>query len=183
MSVLILIGQLFYFFLPAGLANMAPVLFNQRLKKLAIPIDAGKTIGGQPVFGSHKTWRGVFVASVMGGLLFLVQYIAVGQWEGLVRISAFDIRVAPWWFGFVFGFGAIIGDLIKSFFKRRFKVQPGKSWFPFDQIDFLVGAGVVAMFFFDMSLPVWVLLLLIGPFFHILVNHMGFWLKIKNSPW
>ena len=34
----------------------------------------------------------------------------------------------------------ILGDLVKSFWKRRVRVAPGRSWFPFDQIDYAVGA-------------------------------------------
>jgi CDP-diglyceride synthetase len=32
------------------------------------------------------------------------------------------------------------GDAVKSFFKRRLGITPGKSWFPFDQLDFVLGA-------------------------------------------
>lgn len=183
MNVIIFIGQLLYFFLPAGLANMSPVLFKNRFTRLAVPVDGGRMYGGQPLFGSHKTWRGVVVATVMGGFLFLVQYWAVGRWPVLESLSAFDLRQAPWWFGFLFGLGAIVGDLIKSFFKRRVKRMPGEGWFPFDQLDFLVGAGLVAAIFFDISWTVWVIIVLVGPFFHILVNHIGYWVRMKDSPW
>jgi len=43
-------------------------------------------------------------------------------------------------FGFLMGFGALLGDMTKSFFKRRLGYAPGKPFIPFDQLDFVVGA-------------------------------------------
>ncbi len=183
MFVFILIAKLFYFYLPTGLANMSPVLFKDTLHFLAKPVDGGATFAKQPLFGAHKTWRGLIVGTIMGGLLFIVQYGAAVIYPQTVSWTPFDITEVPVWFGFVFAAGALLGDLIKSFFKRRIAVAPGKTWFPFDQIDFLVGSTVVAMLFFDITLLMWVLIISIGIFFHILVNHIGYWLKIKDSPW
>src|SRR4051812_27852644 len=38
------------------------------------------------------------------------------------------------------GLGALSGDLVKSFAKRRRGILPGQAWIPFDQIDWLLGA-------------------------------------------
>ncbi|MFC1598012.1 CDP-archaeol synthase [Patescibacteria group bacterium] len=182
-SLLILIAQLIWFFLSAGVANMAPVIFKKRFKMLAKPVDCGVQFKGKPLFGDHKTWRGMLVAVVCGGLFYLLQYELTSQFPALVNWAPFDITAGPWWFGFIFGAGAITGDLVKSFFKRRISIAPGKSWFPFDQIDFLVGAAIIASFFYQITWPMWIILILLGPAFHILFNHIGFWLKIKDNAW
>lgn len=178
-----LIGQLFFFFLPAGFANMAPVLFKKHFVFLAKPIDAGHLLWGQQIFGSHKTWRGIIVATLAGGLLFLIERWLVEAIPQFSSASPFDLRDLPWWFGFLFGLGAICGDLLKSFFKRRFHVHDGTSWFPFDQIDFLIGASVVASFFVHFTALMWLIIVAVGILMHILVNHIAYWLKLKDTPW
>jgi CDP-2,3-bis-(O-geranylgeranyl)-sn-glycerol synthase len=182
-GILLLTAKLFYFFLPAGVANMAPVIFKNHLQWLAKPVDAGRKIAGEEIFGSHKTWRGLFVATLVGGFFFTLQKLLIHTFPQLTSWSPFDLRLAPWWFGFAFAAGAIVGDLVKSFFKRRFRVQPGATWFPFDQIDFLLGAALVASFVYELTAMMWVIIFFVGSTLHILVNHLAFWLKIKETPW
>ena len=64
-----------YFFLPAYIANMTPPLAKKAgfLKFLDKPVDGNKEINNIPIFGSHKTWRGVFVEIVNGILVIYVQ--------------------------------------------------------------------------------------------------------------
>ena len=51
----------FWFFLPAGIANMSPVLASRIswLKSWDTPLDFGKSFRGKPIFGKNKTWRGI----------------------------------------------------------------------------------------------------------------------------
>lgn len=177
-----IIAQLFYFFLPVALANMAPVIFKNYFRSLAIPIDAGKKIGNVEIFGSHKTWRGFILGCMLGGALYCVQYFLAVNFTPFNYIP-FDYLSAPWWFGFLFAFGAMMGDLIKSFFKRRLHITPGQTWFPFDQTDFLVGSTIVLALFFPVLWYYWLLILGIGLFLHIVLNRLGYWLKLKNTPW
>lgn len=183
MNLLNLLAQLTYFFLPAGIANMSPVLFKDRLVFLVQPVDGGKTLWGQPVFGSHKTWHGLFFATLIGGIFYLGQYGIALQVPQVRSWMLFDITQIPLWFGFVFAFSAIIGDLIKSFFKRRFHIASGKSWFPFDQIDFLLGASCAALLYFQFTQMMWFIIVSVGPLLHILVNRIAFFLRLKDTPW
>lgn len=180
---MILIGKLFYFFLPAGVANMSPVLMRKRWQKLARPIDGNRHWRGQHIFGAHKTWRGLVAATIFGGLFWLLEYWLAAEFPVTLSWAPFNLRIFPWWFGFLFGAGAIGGDLVKSFLKRRFTVGPGVSWVPFDQIDFVIGAALVASFFVNFTWQMWIIIFVVTPGFHILVNHLGYWLKIKESAW
>lgn len=162
---------------------MSPVFFTRTLRVLDRPVDGGLQWRGQPLFGSHKTWRGMVVATVCGGLFFVLLWGAAWLLPVTVAWYPFTITELPWWFGFVFGAGAITGDLVKSFFKRRVGVVPGVRWFPFDQLDFLIGAAVVAELFVDFTVLHWIIIVLVGPVFHILVNHIGFALRFKDTPW
>ena len=85
--------------------------------------------------------------------------------------------------GFLMGFGALLGDLIKSFFKRRISIKPGGKFVPFDQTDFVIGALALTMLFFKLSWQVFLLSLLLSFILHIIVNHISYWLKIRNEAW
>lgn len=166
---------------------MSPVLLQNHFHALNKPIDGGKTWRGKRLFGDHKTWRGLFVATAFGGFLFVIQYwVAFHHAAVLEYWWPFDqplITDLPLFFGFGMGAAAICGDAIKSFFKRQFNVAPGKSWFPFDQIDFLLGATAFASLYVDFTWSMWLCILLVGPTLHILVNRVAYWMKLKNTPW
>ena len=64
----LIIWKSLYFFLPAYFANMAPVLFK-KLNLLNKPVH-------EKLFGKNKTWRGLVVAVILGGIIFWLQKIA-----------------------------------------------------------------------------------------------------------
>jgi CDP-2,3-bis-(O-geranylgeranyl)-sn-glycerol synthase len=131
--------QVLYFFLPAYLANMSPVLVRRRFNALAIPIDGGQTLRGKRILGDHKTWRGLLAGIVAGALTFELQRLAyeAGVARGLALI---DYSAHPLLPGLLMGLGTGVGDAVKSFFKRRIDIEPGASWPVFDQLDFFLGA-------------------------------------------
>jgi CDP-2,3-bis-(O-geranylgeranyl)-sn-glycerol synthase len=132
--------QVAYFFLPAYLANMAPVVVVGRFAWLAGPMDGGRSWRGVRLLGDHKTWRGLLVGVVVGIATFAAQRAAYGM--GLLHPLALVDYTAlhPLWPGFLLGLGAGVGDAVKSFFKRRVGIRPGASWLGFDQLDFMAGA-------------------------------------------
>ncbi|HZD43512.1 MAG TPA: CDP-archaeol synthase, partial [Methanomicrobiales archaeon] len=85
--------------------------------------------------------------------------------------------------------GALLGDLAKSFFKRRLGKKRGEQWPIADQYDLVVGAFVL-LFIFD---PGWVLtyvtplialwILIITPLLHRVVNIIGYLMGVKEVPW
>lgn len=179
----IFILQCLYFFLPAYFANMAPTFAKRAsiLKSLAKPVDFEKEFNGQPLLGSHKTWRGIISGIILG---ILIAYFQRLLWEFpfFRKISFFDYQeINVFFLGFLLSFGALFGDLIASFFKRRRGITPGKSWIPFDQISFVIGAFFLVHPFFQISILVWVFILFFSFFLHIIVNRIGFWLKISDS--
>jgi CDP-2,3-bis-(O-geranylgeranyl)-sn-glycerol synthase len=132
-----------WFFVPAYLANMAPVLIGDRLPALARPIDGGRSWRGVRIFGDHKTWRGLVVGVVAGAAVGLVQeaLLAAGVHVGPVLPAAVPSLAA----GVLLGLGAGVGDAAKSFFKRRAGIAPGGTWIPFDQLDFVAGAWLLVL--------------------------------------
>ncbi len=132
----------FWFFLPAGMANMAPIFAAKLpwLRTFTYPLDGYATFRGRRIFGSHKTLRGLFSGILVGVLTVYLQiaiYMHVPFVRNFVLIDYTTIH--PILFGMLSSVGALGGDAIKSFFKRQLNITPGKSWFPFDQIDYVIG--------------------------------------------
>lgn len=110
-----------------------------------------------------------------------------------------DVARSAWWgvflFGALVGGFALLGDAVKSYFKRRRGKERGAPWFPFDQLDFVVfgllGAFLGAPLLADgwvreAFLGDWVVVatLVVGtPLLHLLVNRIGYWLGLKEVPW
>jgi len=149
-------------FLPAAVANMAPVcakcVFHQ---SFTTPVDFGMKLNRHRIFGDSKTWRGV-VAGVLAGAL------------GGLAVS--DFRM-----GAVIGAGAMFGDLSASFLKRRLGLESGAYAGIIDNLNFPIGAFIFAPGYWT-SLEMLVILVLVPPA-HRLANIIGHALKIKDVPW
>ena len=131
--------QILYFFLPAYLANATPVLIRPWFSFLAIPIDGGKTFRGKRYLGDHKTWRGLLAGIVVGTIAYELQRL-VSETGYSRDFALIEYAAHPLLPGMLMGLGAGVGDLVKSFLKRRIDIEPGASWPVFDQLDFFIGA-------------------------------------------
>lgn len=171
-----------YFFLPAYLANMSPVLCRKICQHLAVPIDCKKKLFGKRIFGDNKTWRGLLVAVIAGAGIFIVQ-----TWlykNGYARsLSLFDYTTMPIFLGAVLGLGAMLGDLIKSFMKRQVNIEPGSPWYVVDQIDYVFGGVLLCSPFFFPGWGEFLALLGASVLFTIGTNHVAYWLKIRTVKW
>lgn len=179
MNMALEIIKIFWFFLPAAFANMAPVLFRW-VPLLNVPIDLGRTLHGNPIFGPHKTYRGFLFGIITAILIVIVQKTLFPFMEqyGLVNYAT----VNTFFLGLLLGIGALFGDLVKSFFKRRFDIESGTSWVPFDQIDWIVGAIIFVNFYIWLGWEINVLALVLFGLLHPLVNYIGYSLHIKRKP-
>lgn len=164
------------FFLPAGVANASPVIVAKLpiLSRWNTPLDFGKSWRGTRIFGANKTWRGLLGGTVSGGVTgLLIGYFFLPPSSDL----RFSFVV-----GAALGAGALVGDAIESFLKRQKGVPPGKSWFPFDQIDYIIG-GLVFVYpltLIPFALMVGILILYFG--LHLLFSYIGYLLGLKSSP-
>src|SRR5690242_14223793 len=128
----------FWFFGPAGLANLAAFTSGKIgiLKKFNYPVDGYRRFRGTRILGSHKTIRGFLAAIVAGIFCVYLEIFLYNSFAMIRQLVPLDYsEVNPFLLGTLLGFGALTGDSIKSFFKRQVHIQPGRSWIPFDQID------------------------------------------------
>ena len=160
--------QLVYLMLPAYAANMAPP-FSKYWKGANRPIAARW-------LGTHKTIVG-FAVGVAAAILVTFVQSRVG-WSGSL---ASDEAWLP--LGLRLGFGAMAGDSLKSFFKRRAGLAPGHAWIPFDQLDFVVGALLAMGWRVPLSLRDVALILGVTLVGTIVVNHLSYGLGIRDTKW
>jgi CDP-2,3-bis-(O-geranylgeranyl)-sn-glycerol synthase len=181
-----IIIQALWLVLPAYIANASALLVGG-----GTPIDFDKNWkDGRRILGDGKTWRGFFAGAFVGisaGFGFSIVAILANNSDfaflGLSDFGRFPIMIP---IIFSICFGALLGDLIESFFKRRVGKNRGEDWIPFDQIDFIVGVLFFSFFmgsflhilgftsenWFFKSFSLWhlVTLLVITPFFHLFAN-------------
>ncbi len=172
-----MILQLMYLYLPAYLANLAPLLVKSVLPRWNAPLDFGRKWRGERVLGSHKTWRGL-ITGVSAGLLTAYAQYALGP----ASWSMIDYSLWPAW-GLLLSLGALGGDALKSFFKRRIRMKPGASWMPFDQVDYALGALALGSL---MHFPGWTeaaLVLLISVALHLAVSTVGYYTGVRKERW
>ena len=173
-----LVLQALWFILPAYFANSSPVLGHKLFGKYNYSIDFGKKLkDGKRVFGEGKTWNGLLFGVAIAMVVACVQSMVQANYpmNGFLPMSLE--------LGFLLGAGALFGDLVKSFFKRRKGFERGKSWFPFDQIDFILGAFLFSLILVPFNWKYFIILLIVTPAIHWLTNYIGFKLKFKKEPY
>jgi CDP-2,3-bis-(O-geranylgeranyl)-sn-glycerol synthase len=166
MEVAELVLEAVEFIFPAYCANAIPVVAGG-----GRPLDFGKSLwDGKPIFGKNKTFRGFFAGFVVGTLVGLGESLVFGY---------------PLFLGPMLSVGALFGDLVGAFLKRRYGIAPGELLPVVDQVDFVVGA----VFF---SLPVYlqkltwelvIMVLIVTPPIHLLTNFVAYKLGLKSNPW
>lgn len=185
MKIILPILSVLWFFLPAGLGNLVPVIAAKIpvLKKYGFPIDLNKKFLGRRILGDHKTVRGLIAGIFAGIITAYLQVFLYNQLQFIRSISPVDYNtINPLFFGFLSSSGALFGDALKSFFKRQLNIPAGKSWFPFDQIDYILGGILFTAFYAPLSLNLYIILFVVWFFLHPLFTFIGWLLRLKDEP-
>lgn len=177
-SGLLLLAAL-WFMLPAAVANFMPWAVR-RLRFLAVPVDFGIRWRGKAVFGPNKSWRGVVSGTLAGFVIFLIQRPLYAL-PAVKAISRLDYATVSPLLGLMLGLGAMLGDLAKSFVKRRLGIAPGKPWIPFDQLDWIAGALLLSLPFYVPDWPLVLALLGLGFAGHLIVRLAGWALGLTET--
>ncbi|MBA3724160.1 MAG: CDP-archaeol synthase [Candidatus Levybacteria bacterium] len=175
----------FWFFGPAGLANVLAFGSGKAkmLRQFSYPVDCYLKFRGKRILGSHKTVRGFVVGTIAAILAVNLQIFLYQNLAWMRAVLPIDYNVVnPIILGFLLGFGALAGDAIKSFFKRQAGIQPGVSWVPFDQIDFILGGIIFSWFYLQLTLVQYMLILFMWIIIHPLISFLGYVLKLKRKP-
>jgi CDP-2,3-bis-(O-geranylgeranyl)-sn-glycerol synthase len=147
---------------------------------------------GRPILGPSKTWSGFLF-----GTFFALPFGLLEAW--LILIAPPDLQLVPS-FGptllasvpvvFLLCAGAMTGDALGSFLKRRLGRPSGSKAPLLDQLPFAflpVGLGLLlfpATFdpaFLSVEGLVWLVVFTLG--FHVAFNWIGYWVGAKKVPW
>lgn len=158
------------------------------------PMDFGRIWrrDGRRVLGSSKTWSGFLFGTFAAVPFGLLQaYLILLAPPSLAIVPTFGPSVlAATPLVLLLSGGALTGDAIGSFVKRRLGRPSGARTFLLDQLPFVllpVGVGFVAFpsvfvpVFGNLEALVWLLVFTLG--MHALFNYIGYWAGWKKVPW
>jgi CDP-2,3-bis-(O-geranylgeranyl)-sn-glycerol synthase len=165
--------------LPAYLPNPVAALLGG-----GPPVDGGRNFSdGKRILGDGKTFRGLFLGIAAGIGIGLLQIRLSGAY-GLENIPVHTFMSVT-----LLATGALLGDLCKSFFKRRFGKERGAKWPVADQYDLVAGALLLTLVINPswilayITLPVFIFILILTPVLHRTVNIIGYYMGVKEVPW
>jgi len=165
--------------LPAYLPNPVAALTGG-----GTPVDLGRNFSdGKRIFGDGKTFRGLIIGILAGIGIGLVQILVSGAfgWENLPEHTYMSITLLAT--------GALLGDLCKSFFKRRLGKERGTKWPVADMYDLVAGSLLMVLIFdpewlfANMTLLIFILILVLTPILHRGINIIGYHFRVKEVPW
>lgn len=162
-----------YIYFPAMAANGAPVFIAR-----GTPMDLGrKLFDGRRILGDGKTFEGFFI-----GVLF-------GTSVGAIYAVHTD---NPWFmpYALILSIGALLGDVMSAFIKRRIGLQRGEPAPVLDQTSFLVIATIAVKFSgieYLVGVEITVIHYITGValsiILHIATNYGAYRLGLKSVPW
>ncbi len=168
-----LVLQAFWFIAPAYAANAFPPVV-----KGMHPLDFRKKLLSHRVLGNGKTFEGTIAGILFGMVIGSVQIYGQRLIPSELGLTEMTLPLV-----FMLSFGAVAGDILGAFMKRRFGIRRGAPAPLLDQLDFLVIAILLANFIVIINMQVVLLLLLLTPPIHWVSNLVGYYARIKKTPW
>ena len=184
--ILLLLG--FWYILPAYVANGFAVFAKFFVSPH--PIDGGRVLKDERfILGPGKSWEGFFIGFISGVCVGFLQVFTAPFLEALiVQYLILPLELVPIVLlsiplVIMVALGALIGDLIGSFIKRRMNISRGRPAPLLDQLDFLIMAILFGWLIIPLPLIFVVFLLIVTPIIHLLANVIGYLLRLKKVPW
>ncbi|MFQ6020576.1 MAG: CDP-2,3-bis-(O-geranylgeranyl)-sn-glycerol synthase [Candidatus Aenigmatarchaeota archaeon] len=168
----------FWILFPAYAANVFPPLAKGKH-----PIDFGKKLNKHRILGNGKTFEGFALGLFSGFLVGALESYLYPSFNIYSMQFGFELPFMSLSVGFMIALGALVGDLIGSFIKRRLGMKRGENAFLLDQLDFVIFAILFAYMFTQISIWMILIMLIITPIIHRLSCMIGYKLRIKREPW
>lgn len=172
-----------YFMLPAYVANLSGLAFGG-----GTPVDGGKECkDGRRFIGNGVTWKGfingTILGTIVGGILGII-----GSFYGDLNVLTSGVIALPVYgsiiggltLGFLMAFGALLGDLVGSFIKRRMGLQSGEPAPIMDQLDFVAGALILSLLVVKISWEFFIIIAVLTLILHLGSNMIAYLLGIKD---
>lgn len=169
-----------YFILPAYFSNGAGLVFGG-----GMPVDFGKSDkNGVRWIGDGVTWKGLIGGTLIGIITGIIQGLAApyilsnfGQFITTPIITNVSEGIL---IGFLLGFGALLGDALGSFLKRRIGIGRGQPAPILDQLDFLIVALILVSFVVKLDWLFIILAIVLTLIIHLLANTIAYLLGLKD---
>lgn len=185
-SFLILSVYTFILMMPAYMANVGGLLFGG-----TTPLDLNKnSIDGDRLIGDGVTWKGLILGSLFAILISALMWFLIYdpfiydlfpvELQQLITITISKNIFFYMFLGFLLGFGALIGDALGSYIKRRLKIKRGNPAPILDQLDFAVVALFFASFIIPLSLEIIIFVLIFTIFIHLSTNILAYLIGAKD---
>lgn len=176
-EILVIVAQGLWFVGPAWAANAFPPLTGGRM-----PLDGRIKVRGKRLFGDSKTIEGTAGGLIFGAFIGWLQMLAKPLfppelWSDLGLFEMTPLLVA------LIVTGALVGDIIGSAAKRRAGLAPGTSFWPFDQVGFIVFALLFASPVLVLNALTVAFIVVLTLLVHWLGNQLGYAMRVKKEPW
>ena len=171
----------------AGIVHSAAIRFDW-LPQLSKRLDFGICLGGRPLLGANKTFRGPVImivgsAAAAWALSFGVSAEWLAPGFGFMTLPA-----SAAWLGAVMGLGYALGELPNSFIKRRLGIAPGGNpagiaggiCYVADQVDSVLGVVVLLAWIYAPPAGVLLALLAAGSMVHIVFDQCLYVVGVKH---
>jgi CDP-2,3-bis-(O-geranylgeranyl)-sn-glycerol synthase len=159
------------FLLPPYVSNAVPVILGGGEK-----IDFGKRFfDGKRILGDGKTIRG-FLAGISAGII-------VAALESFALANSQFSSFNWFWIGCASSLGAMVGDIIGSFIKRRLSLEGSTPLL--DQLPFILLALIFSLPFTKTFITILdvIIILVITYLLHVLMNRFAHAMGWKKVPW
>jgi CDP-2,3-bis-(O-geranylgeranyl)-sn-glycerol synthase len=173
-----------WLFSSAGVGTLLPVLaaHTPGMKTWNAPMDFGRSWRGRRIFGDHKTWRGFFAGWLGGSLWGLIQVVWYDHSTFIQSIYPPDFPTEQFFLiAVLISLGSVVGDAVGSFLKRQFDIPAGKSWFPADQLDFIIGGIVLSLPVVRLEFTEYMFILITWLVIHLFFGYLGYVTKFKDE--
>lgn len=169
-----------YFILPAYFSNGAGLVFGG-----GMTVDFGKSDkNGVRWIGDGVTWKGLIGGTLIGIITGIIQGLIApyilsnfGQFITTPIITNVSEGIL---IGFLLGFGALLGDALGSFLKRRIGIGRGQPAPILDQLDFLIVALILVSFVVKLDWLFIILAIVLTLIIHLLANTIAYLLGLKD---
>lgn len=178
-------------FVIAGLLH-SMWLRSERSRRLAIPLDGGRTFRGRRIFGANKTLRGFAVMVPAAALSFAGVAALLALPNDTVPSSLWQLSIAQYAaLGAWAGLGFMLAELPNSFLKRQLGIGPGEAprsraaaivCFVIDRLDSIVGMLAAVSLAVPTPSAMWGWVILLGPAIHWSFSVLLFRLGVKARP-
>ena len=172
-----------YFMLPAYIANLSGLAFGG-----GTPVDGGRECkDGRRLIGNGVTWKGCQNGTIIGTLVGVVLGI-IGTFYGdlsvltggIIDLHVYGSIIDGLILGFLMAFGALLGDAVGSFLKRRIGLQRGEPAPIMDQLDFVIGALVLSLLVVQISWKFFIIIAILSIALHLGANIVAYLLGMKD---